>query len=85
MDAQTSGGGRLDARRHVILAKALDGLWPVGHAQVRFIVVHGNGFENDPEPSGSHLFEYDPEPYILDYFIHGSKTCNINRCSFDFR
>ena len=26
-------GGRLDAKRHyVILAKALDGIWPVGHA-----------------------------------------------------
>ena len=26
-------GGRLDAKRHyVILAEALDGIWPVGHA-----------------------------------------------------
>ena len=26
-------GGRLDAKRHyVILAKALDAIWPVGHA-----------------------------------------------------
>ncbi len=26
-------GGRLDAKRHyVISAKALDGIWPVGHA-----------------------------------------------------
>ena len=27
-------GGRLDAKRHyvMILAKALDGVWPVGHA-----------------------------------------------------
>ena len=26
-------GGRLDAKRHyVILAKALNGIWPVGHA-----------------------------------------------------
>ena len=26
-------GGRLDAKRHyVILAKALDGIWPIGHA-----------------------------------------------------
>ena len=33
MDAQPSGSGRLDAKRHyVILAKALDGIWPVGHA-----------------------------------------------------
>ena len=28
-------GGRLDAKRHyVILAKALDGVWPVGHVAV---------------------------------------------------
>ena len=29
----TQESGRLDAKRHyVILAKALDGIWPVGHA-----------------------------------------------------
>ena len=34
-------GGRLDAKRHyVILAKALDGIWPVGHACAVLRVEH---------------------------------------------
>ena len=35
-------GGRLDAKRHyVILAKALDGIWPVGHAYACAVLCWG--------------------------------------------
>ena len=67
MDAQPSGRRRLDAKRHyVILAKALDGIWPVGHACA--VLCWGTS-RKPPCPSTAlhrhdQLAKYHPVPWL---------------------